>query len=98
MKYFVDQKTSQKIKFVYSNNKDSLEIMKGFFDTENLPTEFGGKATLKYDHEEFSRLMIQDDVKTAKYWGLDQSSYYEAKGHLKTEVSDEPLNLASPAS
>lgn len=46
--------------------------MKTFFDVENLPSEFGGKATLKYDHEEFSRLMAQDDVKTAKFWGFDE--------------------------
>ncbi|KAL0332546.1 UNVERIFIED_CONTAM: hypothetical protein Scaly_2156100 [Sesamum calycinum] len=64
VKYFVDQKTFQKINFVYPNNKDSLEVMKSFFDSENLPSEFGGKATLKYDHEEFSRLMAEDDVKT----------------------------------
>ena len=46
--------------------------MKSYFDVENLPSEFGGKATLKYDHEEFSRLMAQDDVKTAKFWGIDE--------------------------
>ncbi len=46
--------------------------MKTLFDMENLPSEFGGKATLKYDHEEFSRLMAQDDVKTAKLWGFDE--------------------------
>ncbi|CAA0839567.1 Sec14p-like phosphatidylinositol transfer family protein [Striga hermonthica] len=74
VKYFVDQKTFQKIKFVYPNNKESLEVMKSFFNTENLPSEFGGKGTLKYDHEEFSRLMAQDDVKTAKFWGSDQSN------------------------
>lgn len=48
--------------------------MKTFFDVENLPSEFGGKATLKYDHEEFSRLMAQDDVKTAKFWGFDENN------------------------
>lgn len=56
---------------MYPNNKDSVELMKTFFDTENLPSEFGGKATLNYDHEEFSKLMVQEDVKTAKFWGLD---------------------------
>ncbi|KAI3451705.1 hypothetical protein Pfo_008370 [Paulownia fortunei] len=98
VKYFVDQKTFQKIKFVYPNNKDSLEVMKSFFDTENLPSEFGGKATLKYDHEEFSRLMAQDDVKTAKFWGLDQDACYETKGYSKSEVDIEPLSLTPPAS
>lgn len=71
VKYFIDAKTFEKIKFVYPNNQDSMELMKTFFDTENLPCEFGGKATLNYDHEEFSRLMAQEDVKTAKFWGFD---------------------------
>jgi hypothetical protein len=72
VKYFLDPKTAQKVKFVYPKSKDSVELMKTLFDMENLPSEFGGKATLKYDHEEFSRLMAQDDVKTAKLWGFDE--------------------------
>ncbi|KDO79537.1 hypothetical protein CISIN_1g047851mg, partial [Citrus sinensis] len=71
IRYFLDPRTTQKLKFIYPNNKESLAFMKSSFDVENLPTEFGGKATLQYDHEEFSRLMAQDDVKTARFWGLD---------------------------
>ncbi|KAJ4851457.1 hypothetical protein Tsubulata_014125 [Turnera subulata] len=71
IRYFLDPVTCQKVKFVYPNDKDSLELMKSFFDVDNLPSEFGGKATMKYDHEEFSRLMALDDVKTAKFWGFD---------------------------
>ncbi|KAE8665888.1 putative 40S ribosomal protein S12 [Hibiscus syriacus] len=66
-KLFLDPKIAQKVKFVYPKNKDSVELMRSYFDVENLPGEFGGNATLKYDHEEFSRLMAQDDVKTAKF-------------------------------
>lgn len=73
VKYFLDPKTFQKVKFVYPKSQDSVELMKTYFDIENLPSEFGGKATLKYDHEEFSRLMAQDDVKTAKFWGFDEN-------------------------
>ncbi|XP_019182965.1 PREDICTED: random slug protein 5-like isoform X4 [Ipomoea nil] len=71
VKCFADPRTFQRIKFVYPNNKDSMEVMKSFFDSENLPKEFGGKVTWKYDHEEFSKLMTQEDVKTAKFWGFD---------------------------
>ncbi|XP_062156885.1 uncharacterized protein LOC133864533 [Alnus glutinosa] len=74
VKYFLDPKTFQKVKFVYPKSRDSVELMKTFFDVENLPSEFGGQATLKYDHEEFSRLMAQDDVKTAKFWGFDEKN------------------------
>ncbi|KAL1569455.1 phosphatidylinositol transfer protein 3-like [Salvia divinorum] len=92
VKYFVDQKTFRKINFAYPNNKESLEMMKSFFDTDNLPSEFGGKATLEYDHQEFSRLMAGDDVKTAKYWELDQTNGYDNKtnGRSKSEVDTEP--------
>lgn len=68
----MDPKTTQKVKFVYPKNKDSVELLKTFFDVENLPEEFGGKATLKYDHQEFSRWMLQDDIKTQKFWDTNQ--------------------------
>ncbi|CAL5369235.1 unnamed protein product [Camellia sinensis] len=99
VKYFVDPKTFQKINFVYTNNKDSEEVMKSYFDAENLPSVFGGKASLKYDHEEFSRLMAQDDVKTAKFWGFNcKPCHVTTNGHLGAEVAPEPVSLAPSAS
>ncbi|MED6119092.1 hypothetical protein PIB30_008605 [Stylosanthes scabra] len=72
IKYFMDAKTFEKIKFVYPKNKDSVELMKSYLDDENLPKEFGGKGIiLKYNHEEFSRLMVQDDLKSAAFWGSE---------------------------
>lgn len=94
VKYFLDPKTFQKVKFVYPKNKDSVELMRSYFDVDNLPTEFGGKATLQYDHEDFSRQMAQDDVKTAKVWGFDKNP----NGYLGAEVVPEPESLASLAS
>ncbi|WCJ24903.1 Sec14p-like phosphatidylinositol transfer family protein [Euphorbia peplus] len=72
VKYFLDPKTIQKVKFVYPKSKESVELMRSLFDVDNLPSEFGGKANMKYDHEEFSRMMAEDDLKTAKYWGFDE--------------------------
>lgn len=90
--------TFQKVKFVYPKNKDSVELMKTFFDVDNLPHEFGGKATLKYDHEEFSRLMAQDDVKTAKFWGLDEKPSHIANGPLGSQVATGPTPVVPLAS
>ncbi|KAL7223930.1 hypothetical protein ACSBR1_025402 [Camellia fascicularis] len=87
VKYFVDAKTFQKIKFVYPKHKDSEEVMKSNFDAENLPSEFGGKASLNYNHEEFSRLMAPEDVKTAKFWGSDCKTT-----QVGAEVSPEPAS------
>ncbi|KAL8128207.1 hypothetical protein AgCh_014968 [Apium graveolens] len=95
VKYFLDTKTFNKVKFVYPKNKDSVELMKTYFDVENLPTEFGGKTTLNYDHEEFSRLMAEDDIKSAKLWGFDGKPKPTYSG---AEVVPEPETLASAAS
>ncbi|XP_027939667.1 phosphatidylinositol transfer protein 3 isoform X2 [Vigna unguiculata] len=82
VKYFLDSKTFQKVKFVYPKNKDSVELMKSYFDEENLPKELGGKSTMSYNHEEFSRLMVQDDLKCAAFWGSDEKlSNHVANGH-----------------
>ncbi|KAH7520042.1 hypothetical protein FEM48_Zijuj08G0101800 [Ziziphus jujuba var. spinosa] len=96
VRYFLDPKTSQKVKFVYPKNKDSVELMKKFFDIDNLPSEFGGKATLEYDHEEFSRLMAEDDVKTAKFWGFDKKPCQITNGQHGAEVAPEPIPVARP--
>lgn len=96
VKYFTDPRTYMKIKFVYPNDKASADLMKSLFDTENLPSEFGGKATLVYDHEEFSRLMAKDDVKSAKFWELDNQPCQNTSS--EPEVVPEPVGLASTAS
>ncbi|XP_076912280.1 uncharacterized protein LOC143570535 [Bidens hawaiensis] len=92
VKIFMDPKTFQKVKFVYPKNKESVELMKSYFDMDNLPTEFGGKATMKYDHEDFSRLMAQDDVKAAKFWGFDQKTEPATAG---AAVAPEPAKPTS---
>ncbi|WVZ26675.1 hypothetical protein V8G54_005219 [Vigna mungo] len=99
VRFFLDPKTVQKVKFVYPNNKDSVELMQSLFDLDNLPSEFGGKTSLMYDHEEFSRLMTEDDVKTAKFWGLDQKPFNPPKkGHAGAEVAPEPVSVETVGS
>ncbi|KAL2318706.1 hypothetical protein Fmac_032582 [Flemingia macrophylla] len=90
VKYFLDTKTFQKVKFVYPKKKDSVELMKSYFDEENLPKELGGKSVMSYNHEEFSRLMVQDDLKCAAFWGSDEKpSNHIAKGHSAAAVCNE---------
>uniref|UniRef100_A0A2P2KMD0 Uncharacterized protein MANES_01G135200 n=4 Tax=Rhizophora mucronata TaxID=61149 RepID=A0A2P2KMD0_RHIMU len=87
VKYFVDPITVQKVNFVYPHDQKSAELMKSFFDVDNLPGEFGGRATMQYDHEEFSRLMVQDEPKTAKFWGFDEKPSHNANGRLGPQVA-----------
>lgn len=93
VKYFLDNKTFQKVKFVYPKNKDSVELMRSYFDEENLPTELGGKSIMNYNHEEFSKLMVQDDLKCVAFWGTDDKppSNLITNGHCAAEVAPEPV-------
>lgn len=97
VKYFLDPQTFQTVKFVYPNDKNSVQLLDSFFDIENLPSELGGKATLKYDHQKFSVLMEKDEERTASFWGIGDKSYNVANGHNKAGVVQEPLHIASPA-
>lgn len=74
--------------------KESSELMQSYFDIENLPSEFGGKASLEYDHEEFSRLMVEDDERTAKFWGSDEKSTHIADDHL-AQMAPAPLAITA---
>lgn len=99
VKYFLDPKTIQKVKFVYPMKQDSVELMSSYFDIDNLPTEFGGKSTLQYDHEEFSKLMIADDEKTANFWGSSDKLKTCSNGHTGgAEVAPEPTSVSALAS
>lgn len=94
VKYFLDAKTFQKVKFVYPKNNDSVELMRSYFDEENLPKEFGGKAMLNYDHEEFTKQMTQDDAKSAALWGFENKLQHAGNGYSGAEVAPEPVSLA----
>lgn len=93
VKYFLDTKTFHKVKFVYPKNKESVELMSSYFDADNLPAEFGGKAKLLYDHENFSRLMAQDDIKAANMTVSNNKLGNVNNGYLKAEVTPEPNEL-----
>lgn len=70
VKYFLDPKTFQKVKFVYPKSGESTSLLEEVFDMDTLESSFGGKNNYQYDHGEFSKLMRQDDIKTAEYWAM----------------------------
>jgi len=70
-KVFLDQKTIQKLNFVYKDNEESMKTLYKHIDPEVLPVDFGGKNNVVYSHEGYTKLMTEDDVKTANFWAAD---------------------------
>lgn len=100
VKFFLDPKTFQKVKFIYPKNQDSIEAMHTRFDPEVLPTEFGGKTNDQYDHEEFSKMMAKDDIKSAAVWGLSEKlvqSIHSTNPYSMAEVAPEPSQVVAHA-
>ncbi|XP_057820452.1 uncharacterized protein LOC131033289 [Cryptomeria japonica] len=85
VKFFLDLKTVEKVKFIYTKSEESASLMQRLFDLDKLQVEFGGKNNSQYDHTEFSKLMRQDDIKTADYWATG-----DKLTHLNGNSTSEP--------
>ncbi|WVZ60337.1 hypothetical protein U9M48_010380 [Paspalum notatum var. saurae] len=101
IKIFLDPKSIEKVNFVYQKDEESMKVMYKYIDPEVLPVEFGGKNNVVYDHEEYSELMMQDDIKTTNFWAVDVKTDHtnpSINGTLVPDVSPQPSLLAAKAS
>jgi len=66
MSYFIEPELKDKVRFVYSNNSESLRIMTDMFDPDKLESAFGGRNTWGIDIVEYSeRMRRRDQVRGA---------------------------------
>lgn len=63
VKPFLEPKTYKKVRFVYSNDPQSMMVMEALFDMEKLDSAFGGKSTGGFDYEVYRQRMKEDDEK-----------------------------------
>ncbi|KAI4998226.1 hypothetical protein ZWY2020_053568 [Hordeum vulgare] len=85
LKVLIDPKSAQKLNFVYKENEESMKTMYSHIDPEVLPVEFGGKNNVLYNHEDYSKLMTKDDIKTSSFWGADGSGPRIPQWHARLE-------------
>uniref|UniRef100_A0ACD5X6X3 Uncharacterized protein n=4 Tax=Avena sativa TaxID=4498 RepID=A0ACD5X6X3_AVESA len=96
IKVFLDPKSIQKINFVYKDNEESMKTLYKHIDPEVLPVDFGGKNIVVYNHEDYSKLMAKDDMKTASFWAEDGN--HVMNGHSVPEVTPQSSRIAAKAS
>lgn len=87
VKPFLEPKTCNKVKFVYSDDNLSKKILEDVFDMEQLEVAFGGKnSDSGFNFEKYAERMREDDL---KFYGNTRVSTTTA--HLNnsdSEVSD----------
>lgn len=67
-KPFLERKTADKVKFVYSDDPNSSKIMSDLFSMELVESAFGGKDNTGFDISRYAERMRADDEKRMRGW------------------------------
>ncbi|EEF48472.1 phosphatidylinositol transfer protein 3 isoform X1 [Ricinus communis] len=67
-KAFLEPKTFNKVKFVYSDVANTMKIMEDLFDMDHLESAFGGKDGAGFDINTYAERMREDDKKMPSFW------------------------------
>jgi hypothetical protein len=68
VKPFLEPKTANKVKFVYSDDPETSKIMEDLFNTDEIESAFGGKDTDGFDINKYAERMKEDDKKMPLFW------------------------------
>ncbi|KAK9742575.1 hypothetical protein RND81_03G183200 [Saponaria officinalis] len=63
VKPFLETRTRDKVKFVYSNDSSTMKIMEDLFDMEQFESVLGEKAAESFDINVYAQRMKEDDEK-----------------------------------
>ncbi|TKV91642.1 hypothetical protein SEVIR_9G110000v4 [Setaria viridis] len=99
VKYFLDPRSIEKLNFVYLKDEESMKVLYSCIDPEVLPVEFGGRKNVVYNHEDYSKLMLEDDIKTSSFWADDAKPVnHVARGTLVADATPQSSVIAAKAS
>jgi hypothetical protein len=73
VKPFLDHETRKKVKFVYSNDKESQKIMAEVFDMDQLDLAFGGNNPAGFEYNSYAEQMRDDDKKMGSLHSLNSA-------------------------
>ncbi|XVF36754.1 hypothetical protein REPUB_Repub19eG0085400 [Reevesia pubescens] len=68
VKPFLEPKTQNKVKFVYSDDLNSKKIMEDLFDMEKLECPFGGNDGSGFNINKYAERMREDDRRMPALW------------------------------
>lgn len=107
VKPFLEPKTFKKVKFVYSDNPQSVKIMQDLFNINKLDAAFGGRNACGFDYEAYAQRMQEDDKKMCDFIETSCSPSFQPSimselqqsdslaSDLGSEGSDEAVGLSS---
>lgn len=94
VKPFLEPKTYNKVKFVYSDDLNSKKIMEDLFDMNQLESAFGGNDDTGFNINRYAERMREDDKRTASFW-TRWNPPLAATQPAPTSASLDSINLGS---
>ncbi|GJV22602.1 phosphatidylinositol transfer protein 3-like protein [Tanacetum coccineum] len=91
VKPFLEPKTANKVKFVYSDDANTKSIMESLFYIDKLESAFGGKNGAKFDFKIYADRMKDDDAKRLVFHNGESSSS-SPSGRTSTVSEFSPAN------
>ncbi|XP_039001874.1 phosphatidylinositol transfer protein 3-like [Hibiscus syriacus] len=73
VKPFLEAKTQNKVKFVYSDDVNSKKAMEDLFDMEKLESAFGGNGDSGFNISKFAERMKEDDKRMPAFWSRENT-------------------------
>ncbi|KAJ8771603.1 hypothetical protein K2173_026780 [Erythroxylum novogranatense] len=92
-KAFLDPKTFNKVKFVYSDEPSTMKIMEDLFDMDELEGAFGGRNSSGFDIGKYAERMREDDKRMPSVWTKESTSVPQQD--MASAASLDSLNLDS---
>ncbi|KAK8520085.1 hypothetical protein V6N12_004047 [Hibiscus sabdariffa] len=81
VKPFLEPRTYKKMKFLYSNDPNSMKVVEEIFDLDTLDVAFGGRNATGFNYEAYAKQMKEDDIKRLNSLGsgcLSESSQQQS--------------------
>ncbi|PWA42999.1 CRAL-TRIO lipid binding domain-containing protein [Artemisia annua] len=91
VKPFLEPKTANKVKFVYSDDANTKSIMESLFYIDKLESAFGGKNRARFDVKIYADRMKEDDAKRFVFHNGESSSS-SPSGRTSTVSEFRPTN------
>ncbi|KAJ4701298.1 Random slug 5 [Melia azedarach] len=71
VKPFLEPKTQNKVKFVYSDDLNTVKIMEDLFVMDQLESAFGGKDSSGFNINKYAERMREDDKRMPSFWATE---------------------------
>lgn len=95
VKPFLELKTQNKVKFVYSDDLNTRRIMEDLFDMDRLESAFGGNDRVGFNINKYAERMREDDKKMPSFWATESTPCEALQPSLTLATSSDSPNLNS---